>query len=133
MSDDRAGELPLDPPDAGQPADSEQHSAVDTQRAAKLRRGKKDEAREAVQFWHEVFSSPVGRREMWKILNELHPFDTKLANSPVGFPDERGTWMHLGRQITGQRLHQLWYAQFPALVLQMQQENDPNFPKPVKP
>ncbi len=133
MSDAGSGDLPLDDGNGTDPAaENGPDSAVDPQRTEKIGRKKRSEARESDAFWYGVFSTEQGRREIWGILSELHPFDAHLANSPVGFPDERATWMHLGRQLTGQRLFQKWYARFPQLVLLMQAENDPKFPKPVK-
>lgn len=115
-------------PDEEKPA-PEQDSAVDPgERNAKIRKKKLTE-RDSAEFWAAIFASELGRREMWRLLARFHPFETKIGASPVGFPDERSTWMHLAEQLMGQSIYQGWHVAFPEQVMAMIKENDPCFQK----
>ena len=126
MSDDLLDGIP---DDDGAPDEPVQASAVDPAANRKLSNRKKTAERQATEFWARVFADPIGRREMWGILQELHPFHTQLGETPVGFPDERKTWMHLAEQLVGQRIYQTWHAKFPNEIMAMLLENDPRFQK----
>lgn len=67
-------------------------------------RAKRDR-RQAQEFWQSVFSDPVGRREIWRILESAHTFEERFACGPNGFPQPEATWFHAGEQALGQRLH----------------------------
>lgn len=59
-------------------------------------------------FWTGVMSTPLGRREMWKLLSTTHAFSTHFAQSNGGFPDPNATWFKAGAQQWGMALyHQL--------------------------
>lgn len=85
--------------------------------------------REEARFWQGVFQSEVGRRCMWRLLSEGHPFDTKFACGPNGFPQTEATWFHAGEQQLALRMYQKWLADFPLEVMQMHRERDPRFSK----
>lgn len=87
----------------------------------------KREVREADAFWRGVFADPVGRREMWKLLDQLHPFEERFACGPNGFPQPEATWFHAGEQSFGNRLHQSWIRIDRAGVFLMHDEHDPRF------
>lgn len=127
MSDDLIDGIP---DDDGAPDEPAQASAVDPAANRKLSNRKKTAERQATEFWTRVFADPIGRREMWGLLRELHPFEPLLGQTPVGFPDERKTWMHLAEQLVGQRIYQTWHAKFPTEIMAMLLENDPRFQKP---
>lgn len=82
---------------------------------------------EEERFWQGVFADPVGRRCMWKLLSEGHPFETKFACGPNGSPQAEATWFHAGEQHLTLRMYQTWFSKFPAEVMQMTVENDPRF------
>lgn len=90
---------------------------------------------EARQFWKAAFAHPVGRRELWGILQAAHAFEERFACGPNGFPQPEATWFHAGEQAVGQRLFMSWQALDPHGVFLMQIEHDPRFakPKPPKP
>ena len=115
-------------PDA-QDAEDPQPSAVDDKANKRIRNRKKREEAQREKFWKDVFSSEVGRREMWGLLSKLHPFQVMAGTTPVGMADERMTWMHLAEQLVGQHLFQEWFNMEPELVLQMRAENDKRFQK----
>lgn len=95
------------------------------------RRRQKDAADEERDFWRAVFATPVGRREIWKILQEdMHAFDTRFGVGPAGTPDSNATWYHRGQQDMGLRFYHRWMAIDPAAVIQMHVENDPRFAQP---
>lgn len=83
--------------------------------------------REAEQFWKAVFSSEVGRREMWGILASAHAFDERFACGPNGSPQSEATWFHAGEQALGQRLFLSWQRLDRDGVWKMQDEHDPRF------
>lgn len=95
----------------------------------KARRTKRSQEREAAEFWDAVFSSEVGRREMWKLLANAHPFETKIGSSPAGFPDERASWIYHGEQQLGLAVFLNWQHHYPDGVRLMLSENDSRFTK----
>lgn len=126
LTDDRSDELP---PSAAEPSDD---SAVNT----KQRRSKESridrEAREAEVFWAGVFSTVVGRREMWRLLaggGGSHAFETQFPAGAVGFPDPNAAWYARGEQDFGLRLYHRWIKLDPLAVSQMHIENDHRFAK----
>lgn len=84
-------------------------------------------AREEDRFWQSVFADPVGRRCMWKLLQESHPFEERFACGPNGFPQAEATWFHAGEQALGLRIYQAWLAKHPLEVMEMHKEHDPRF------
>jgi hypothetical protein len=93
------------------------------------------EVRQAEKFWQGVFSTAIGRREMWRLLQSCHTFEERFACGPNGFPQPEATWFQAGEQALGQRMYQTWIAQ-PDLrpnVLLMHDENDTRFKRPRTP
>lgn len=88
--------------------------------------------REAAEFWQQVFAHPIGRREMWNLLTEMGTFETRFGIGPNGFPNPESTWFNAGQQDFGLRLYFSWLRLDRAGVLLMQDEFDPNFPKPKR-
>lgn len=111
------------------PAPTEQPtvSATSVGEVRRRERKKKREAREAEEFWRAVFASPVGRREVWKILEAAGTFEVRFAASPGGFPDPNATWFHFGQRELGQRLYLGWQHRLPDEVRAMHLENDWRF------
>lgn len=89
--------------------------------------------KEGERFWKAVFADPIGRREMWRILQAGHCFEERFACGPNGFPQTEATWFEAGQQSLAQRLYQTWERMDRAGVFQMLDEFDPRFAKPPKP
>jgi len=109
--------------------DPVQPDATNSTGVKRAMRKKKKAEQEAVEFWASVFASPVGRREMWKILADCHTFEQMFACGPNGFPHESATWFHAGEQAFGQRLYQTWLMRDTQAIALMLFENDPRFKK----
>lgn len=130
MSDDDFAEpdLPGDLP----PAQATPSAAAPRSAAAQAERIRIEKL-EADAFWKSVFSNAVGRREMWRLLAQLHPFEERFACGPNGFPQPEASWFHAGEQSFGLRLYQSWAQIDRAGVFLMQDEHDPRFAKPDAP
>lgn len=85
------------------------------------------EQREGLEFWRGVFASPVGRREMFAILQSAHTFEDRFACGPNGFPQPEATWFQAGEHAFGQRLYLTWSKNHRVEVLLMHDENDARF------
>lgn len=144
MSDD--DDIPDSDGEDGDERPAVQRSAVerDIVNAGKPKRNRKPkgespiqrEAREGEQFWQWVFSTPFGRREMWKLLSgddSAHAFNTNFGVHPrSSFPDQNAQWYQRGEQDFGLRQYHKWFALAPQGVLLMHQEHDPRFAKPKR-
>ena len=91
------------------------------------------EAKEGAAFWRACLATKTGRRELWRILQSAHAFETKFACGPNGFPQSEATWFARGEQDLGLRIFFSWQRIDPENVLLMQQENDPRFVKLPEP
>jgi hypothetical protein len=89
---------------------------------------------EAKAFWKSVFADPVGRREIWGLLAQAHPFEERFACGPNGFPQTEATWFHAGEQALGLRIFQSLSIIDREGVFKMLDEYDPRFAsaKPTK-
>lgn len=129
MNDDDA---PSDDPpedDEHLPAEQRTVDASSKREHRKRIRKQKFSAQEADRFWALVFDTPIGRREMWGLLQAAHTFETQFPAGTVGFPDPNAAWYARGEQDYGSRLHRAWMLRCPAQVILMHQENDPQFRK----
>ncbi len=99
----------------------------------KARREQSIRQDEAKAFWTAVFASPIGRREMWGVLQAAHTFNPVFAMGPTGFPDQAATWFQAGEQGLGQRLWKSWLAMDRDGVILMMNEYDPQLPKKQPP
>jgi len=93
----------------------------------------KREQREADEFWRACLSTPIGRRECWRLIaaeDAAHAFQTHFRAGPSGVPDKYATWYAKGEQDFGLRLYQRWLMLDVALVALMHKENDHRFAKP---
>jgi hypothetical protein len=88
---------------------------------------------EVQRFWRAVFDNPVGRAEMWGILQQAGTFDDRFGVGPNGFPQPEASWFHMGARSLGLRLFQSWTALAREGVFLMQDENDPRFSQPKMP
>ncbi len=86
---------------------------------------------QAEEFWKRVLSDPIGRREIWQLLQTCHTFETKFGVGPNGFPNSEATFFHQGEQAIGQRLYQSLSIIDRAAVFKMHDEHDSRYAKPV--
>lgn len=113
-------------------ADNQREPANDPAYEKKLTSAEIDAA-EAKFFWAQVLGHPIGRREIWRLLEAMHPFETKFACGPNGFPQKEASWHALGEQQLGLRFYHSLLQLDRAGTLLMQDEHDPRFAKPEKP
>lgn len=100
---------------------------VDRKARARKQRKVDFERKQAVEFWRGVFENPVGRREMWKLLQEMHPFEPKFGCGASGFPQPLATWFEFGKQDVGQRIWESWTILDREGAFRMRDEFDPHF------
>ena len=79
--------------------------------------------RESQAFYEAVFATPLGRREMWAILERAHAFEDRFACSPNGSPYPESTWFQAGEKSVGTSLYLSWLKLVPNGVTLMLQEN----------
>jgi hypothetical protein len=119
-SDDEAG------PDEQPPV---VETAADPKRIRKRKLTAQFLKRQADEFWRDVLSTEVGRREIWRLLADAHAFEERFACGPNGFPQPEATWFHAGEQAFGLRFYLTLQQRARELVMQMHDEFDPRFPK----
>lgn len=113
-----------DPEDQDQPVDGPDNAANPAQLKRRRTRIKLAEE-QARTFWRQVFSTEIGRREMWGILESGHAFDERFLAGPTGFPQTEATWCQAGEQRLAFRLYRSWMCLDPDGVALMLRENDP--------
>lgn len=112
------------------PVEQPTTSAVSPRDQRRRENRKKREERERFEFWQWVFSTPVGRREMWNAIlgpQAGHVFEQRFGMGDTGFPDPNATFSALGEQLLAQRIFLAWQLAHPEGVRLMVQENDPRF------
>jgi hypothetical protein len=85
------------------------------------------------RFWKSVFADPVGRAEMWGILQHAGAFDDRFGVGPSGFPQPEASWFHMGQRSLGLGLYQSWAVYAREGVFLMQDEHDSRFARPKMP
>lgn len=114
----------------GQPAEPQLFDAGEPRQVRKRETKRQIAERRADEWWQRVLSDPVGRAQMWGILQtECHAFEERFACGPSGFPQPEATWFEAGKQSVGLRLYQTLMARDPVNTQQMVIENDPRFAK----
>lgn len=111
------------------PPDDGPDNATSRVRSESHKRRLAREAFEAREFWKAVFGNQVGRREMWRLLQQMHPFEERFACGPNGFPQPDATWFNAGQQSIGLRIYHAWAVLDRDGVFQMHDENDSRFAK----
>jgi hypothetical protein len=109
--------------------DTEQDNAAEPAQIRERARTQAQMRREIGNFWRKCFADEVGRKALWDLLNEMHPFETKYGASPVGFPDERASIAYMAEQQMGLRIFLSWQLHDMDGVSLMQREHDPRLPK----
>lgn len=124
---------PLDT-DAPQPATAldDTDSAADPEQHQRKRVRKKTAEQEASEFWAQVMASAVGRREVWKLLQDAGTFAVTFACGPTGAPQPEATWYHNGQRDYGLGLHKMLLRRDPQSLALMHQEHDPDFQEAQK-
>jgi hypothetical protein len=128
MQDDSDKIFPEDPDEA---IPLQAPSAADRGSQKHIRERAKREASEATAFWLQVFSSEVGRREMWKLLDTMHYDRERFVYTPGGHSAPEATWAEAGIQRLGFQLYRKWMALAPERVMEMLREHDPALRAPV--
>ena len=122
------------PPGVETPATA--HNLNDVGHERRRRKRIDNEYEQASKFWRDVFSTTVGRREMWGLLKATqpdgNPFDPSFPCGPNGFPQPEATWFRAGQYALGQTIWQSWLRLAPDAAVLMLQENDPRFIQPRK-
>ncbi len=104
--------------------------AADVDEAKKLEDLRRLQEHQALAFWRGVFSSEVGRREMYGILKETGLYGGVVHWSrPNGAPDHYATQYHNGRRDLGFRFFLNWSRLDREGVFKMLDENDAAFMK----
>lgn len=85
-------------------------------------------------FWRRMLADPIGRSELWRLLDDLNTFRTEFKIAPAGIPDKYATWFWHGRSTFGFDLYQQMMVIDRGAVLAMHDENDLRFlPEPQEP
>lgn len=113
-------------------ADAEIANAAEPKALRQQRRTARWHERQAAAFWNTVFSTEVGRREMWGILASGHAFDERFVSAPNGFPQSEATWCQAGEQRLAFRLYLSWLRLCPEGVTLMLLENEPGLVPPKR-
>lgn len=91
---------------------------------AAQRRGKRRED-DATLFWRTVLADPIGRREMWQILQSGGAFDQRYGVTANGSPEPIETQRQEGEQRFSFRLYLSWLRLDPEGMAQMMREHHP--------
>jgi hypothetical protein len=88
---------------------------------------------EGKRFWDRCLADPVGRKEIWALLNDrLNAFRTEFPFSPAGLPDQFAVWFKHGRSTAGFEFAQYLQMCSRDGFREMQDEYDPRFqPEPL--
>jgi hypothetical protein len=107
-------------------------SAVDRESHRRIRNRAKRAAAEGKEWWIRAFSSTIGRRELYQILDSAGLFRERFAVSPTGFPDHLATFAYAGEQRLASRLYLSWLKLCPEGVNKMLAENHSALAEPVR-
>lgn len=127
IGDDDEPEIDADP---SVPSDE---AAVDSRAYERKLNEQELRMAEAKSFWTQALAHPIGRRELWAILQRCGAFETPFAVSPVGFPDHEAAWFRAGQYSLGQSLLISWLNHDRVGTLQMLAEHHPQLQAPPKP
>lgn len=132
--DDPAHETDEELPDETVEQQAPQQDSASSAGALRKRQTRsRSEQKQAEKFWKGVLADPVGRREMWRILQDGHCFDTRFACGPNGFPQTEATWFQAGEQAFVLGLYQKWMLVDRAGVFLMHDEHDARFSRAGRP
>ena len=89
------------------------------------------EKREARLFWSGILADPIGRRELYRLLQSCKAFEQTFACGPNGFPQPEATWFHAGAHDFGSRFFQSLCVMDREGAFLMLDEHDPRFTRPT--
>lgn len=104
------------------------NSADERERKAREDLGKR-RAVEDGEFLRGILRDPAGRRFVWSILQACGTFEEKYGFGPLGHPHAEATWAYRGQKDLGLRFYHSWSVIDRAGILQVLDENHPQFPK----
>ena len=78
-------------------------------------------------FWRTSLASPIGRRALFKLMQQEGLFEQPFACGPNGFPQPEATWFKAGRQSVIRDLHSRLQMLDHGAVYDMLCENHPAF------
>lgn len=131
MTDDPPNDDPEAEPRADAPLPDQ--ARADDPATARRQRTKRAKAEdEARAFWTAVFADPVGRREMWGLLEAARWREDDFACGPTGFPYPEAAWFRLGEKRLAERVFMSWMKLARDGALLMLDEHDPRFADPKK-
>lgn len=97
---------------------------------ARARKNRKREEDRGADFWRAVLSDPVGRAEVWQLLQEGGLFATPFAVGPNGFPQPEATWFTAGKKALVESLFlRLMGVDIDGVKLMLTDAGHPFFPK----
>jgi hypothetical protein len=108
-------------------------NAADPEAMRVAREKREEHASEAERFWRGVLVDPVGRREIWKLLQSAHTFEQRFACGPNGAPQPESTWFQAGEQSFGLNFYLMLQFIDREGVWRMQDEHDSRYARPAKP
>ncbi len=83
-------------------------------------------------YWRRQLADPVGRREIWALIQSAHAFEERFACGPNGAPQPESTWFQAGEQSFGLRLYLKLQQIDREGIWLAQNEHDPRYAKASK-
>ena len=123
MSDEDPPEQSSDDEQPGNPA---LETTASPSRRIRESRAKR-ELREHVEFWRFALATPIGRRELWRLIFSAqagHLYESRFPAGSVGFPDGNAAWYARGEQDLARRIYDALERVDHDGIWQMRQEND---------
>jgi hypothetical protein len=102
-------------------------SAVDPKAIKQRTLKQKQKQHEARDWWRAALSTEIGRRELWGVLAEGHPFEKRFGCGPNGSPQPEGTLYESAKQDYALNIFLSWLKLDRDGVNLMLDENDPRF------
>lgn len=123
MADEAPDDEPLD--DASPTVGPGTVNVADPTSTKRGRRRARREEDRRTHFWQTVFSDPLGRREMWTLLNEGGAFEQRFGHTPNGMPVPEETQRQEGEHRLAFKFYLWWLGMAPEGVALMLSENHP--------
>lgn len=124
FTDDAAAPARADDPAASMP------NAASPRGIRRQIRRKETADEKSRRFWETMLADPVGRTEVWGLLEAAGWRAQAFEVTPTGFPSVEATWFKAGQREYGLWLYHKLSAIAPDGVRLMIEEHDPRFVKP---